>query len=149
MKRIHDVHVRIYRARVALRRIVRSRPIALRMACLASALWLVLMACQAWNAPAEVIRAVDGRPLLINGRPVYREKAWIAQLVWMVVSAIINYALSPKPPKPKPASIDDFDMPQAVQGAPFAMIFGEVEDKSPVVGWYGDLTSKPIKKGKK
>ena len=31
----------------------------------------------------------------------------------------------------------------------FAMIFGEVLDTSPVVAWFGDLTSKPIKKGGK
>ena len=71
------------------------------------------------------------------------------QIFWMVVNTIIQYALAPKPPRRKPASLQDFDIPQAVQGAPFAMIFGEVEDKSPVVAWFGDLSSKPIKKGKK
>ena len=71
------------------------------------------------------------------------------QLAILVVSALIQYALAPKPPKPKPAALEDFDIPQAVQGAPFAMIFGEVLDESPTVAWYGALTSKPIKKGKK
>lgn len=122
---------------------------SLRALSLCAAIGFALFTWRISIAPPDVYRKADGSPLVINGRPVIRQKAWVSQLVWLVVSALINYALAAKPPKPKPAAIDDFDIPQAVQGAPFAMIFGEVEDKSPVVAWYGDLTSKPIKKGKK
>ena len=73
---------------------------------------------------------------------------WV-QLILLVVSYIVSAALAPKPPKPKSAALEDFDMPQAVQGAPFAMIFGEVLDESPTVAWFGELTPRPIKKGKK
>ncbi len=84
-----------------------------------------------------------------DGHPRMRAGELFTQLVILVISSLIQYALAPKPPKPKPAALEDFDMPQAVQGAPFAMIFGEALDESPTVAWFGELTPRPIKKGKK
>lgn len=75
---------------------------------------------------------------------------WV-QVVLLVLSAILSYVLAPKPPKPKPLAIEDFDIPQAEQGRPIPVVFGTVTITGPNVLWYGDLASKPIKKksGKK
>lgn len=63
----------------------------------------------------------------------------------LIVSAIISYALAPKPPKPKPASLSDFDIPLAEEGRPIPVIFGTVTVTGSNVLWYGDLRTKPIK----
>lgn len=73
---------------------------------------------------------------------------WV-QIGIMIVSAIISYALTPKPPTPKPAALSDFDVPTAEEGRPIPVIFGTVWIKSPNVLWYGDLRATPIKSGGK
>lgn len=69
----------------------------------------------------------------------------------LLVSALIATALAPKPPTPKPAALQDFDVPVAEQGRPVPVVFGSVLVTGPNVLWYGDLRSTPIKKkgGKK
>lgn len=75
---------------------------------------------------------------------------WL-QLVILVVSYIISAALAPKPPKPKPAALEDFDIPVAEQGRPIPVVFGTMLVTGPNVLWYGDLrtTSIQSKGGKK
>lgn len=73
---------------------------------------------------------------------------WV-QIGIMIVSALISYALAPKPPKPKPAALEDFSVPTAEEGREIPVVFGEVWLQSPNVLWYGDLRSEPIKKGGK
>lgn len=74
---------------------------------------------------------------------------FLVQIAVMIVSAVISYALAPKPPKPKPASLQDFDAPTAEDGRPIPVVFGTVWLKGPNVLWFGDLQSEPIKKGGK
>lgn len=86
-----------------------------------------------------------------GGEPVLAVfNIWV-QLAVMIVSAIISYALTPKPPQPKPAALSDFDAPTAEEGRAVPVVFGEVWLKAPNVLWYGDLSSQPIRKkgGKK
>lgn len=89
-----------------------------------------------------------------NGQPIKVQKAvfnlWV-QVAIMIVSAIISYATAPKPPSPKPAALQDFDVPTAEEGLPIPVIFGTVWIRSASVLWYGDLRSQPIrtKSGKK
>lgn len=89
-----------------------------------------------------------------NGHPAHVQHAvinlWV-QLAILIVSALISYALAPKPPVPKPASLQDFDAPTAEEGRPVPVIFGTVWMRGPNVLWYGDLRSTPIrtKGGKK
>jgi uncharacterized membrane protein len=73
------------------------------------------------------------------------------QIGLLIVSAIVQYALAPKPPKPKPASLQDVQAPVAEEGKPVPVVFGTVWQAGPTVCWYGDLKSKAIKKkgGKK
>ena len=73
------------------------------------------------------------------------------QLALLVVSYFISAALAPKPPVPKPAAIEDFDVPVAEQGRPVLAVFGTVTLTGPNVLWYGDLRTSAIqeKGGKK
>ena len=73
---------------------------------------------------------------------------WV-QLALFVVSAIISYALAPKPPKPRPAALADFQAPTAEEGRSIPVVFGDVWLRGPNVLWFGDLRSEPIKKGGK
>lgn len=70
---------------------------------------------------------------------------WI-QLGLMVISAVIQYALAPKPPTPKPASINDVNAPVAEEGKPVPVVFGTVYLRAPNVLWFGDFRSSAIKK---
>ena len=67
------------------------------------------------------------------------------QLALLVVSYFISAALAPKPPVPKPAAIEDFDVPVAEQGRPVLAVFGTVTLTGPNVLWYGDLRTSAIK----
>lgn len=75
---------------------------------------------------------------------------WV-QLILLVVSSIVSYALRPKPPVPKPAALEDFDIPVAEQGRPIPVVFGTILLTGPNVLWYGDLRTSAIKEkgGKK
>jgi len=63
---------------------------------------------------------------------------WV-QLAILVITTLISYALAPKPPKSKPPSLEDFDVPTAESGRPIPVVFGEVTVTGPNVVWYGDL----------
>ena len=56
-------------------------------------------------------------------------------IVALIVSSLISYALAPKPPTPKPASITDFDVPVAEEGRPIPVVFGTVTLTGPNVLW--------------
>ncbi len=76
---------------------------------------------------------------------------FVFQLALLVVSYFISAALAPKPPKPKPAALEDFDIPVAEQGRPIPVVFGTMLLTGPNVLWYGDLRTTAIqeKGGKK
>lgn len=76
---------------------------------------------------------------------------FVIQLALLVISYFVSSALAPKPPQPKPAALEDFDIPVAEEGKAIPVVFGEVILKSPNLMWYGDLRSTAIKKkgGKK
>ena len=70
---------------------------------------------------------------------------FLVQLAILVVSAYVSAALAPKPPKPKPAALTDFEVPTAEEGRPIPVVFGTVWVTGPNVIGYGDLSSTPIK----
>ena len=70
---------------------------------------------------------------------------FLVQLAILIVSAYVSAALAPKPPKPKPAALTDFEVPTAEEGRPIPVVFGTVWVTGPNVIWYGDLSSTPIK----
>lgn len=126
------------------------RSIFLRLLSAACAV-IIAVALFAYQAntppPVQMMRLQDGREVQIIS-------AWInivVQIGIMIVSALLSYALAPKPKPPKPASITDFDVPTAQEGREIPVIFGTVWVTGPNVLWYGDLGTAPIKKksGKK
>ena len=62
----------------------------------------------------------------------------------LIVASFVAYALAPKPEAPKPAALNDFDLPTAEEGRAIPVIFGTVWITGPNVIWYGDLASQPI-----
>lgn len=69
-------------------------------------------------------------------------------LIYLAVLLLATYvatAFAPKPPKPKAARLQDFDIPTAEQGRPIPVIFGSVTVTGPNVIWYGDLDTSSIK----
>lgn len=75
----------------------------------------------------------------------------LGRLLVMLISSLISAALAPKPPRPKPASLSDFDVPVAEEGRPIPVLFGTVLIRGSNVLWYGDLGTSRIrtKSGKK
>lgn len=90
-------------------------------------------------------------PARTGPEPVLAVFNVFVQIGLIILSALIQYAVGPKPKPPKPASITDFDVPTAEEGREIPVVFGEVWITGPNVLWYGDLRSEPIRKkgGKK
>ena len=70
-------------------------------------------------------------------------------LLWalgmLIASFAIQALLTPKPEKPKPAALEDFDFPQVEEGTPQSVVFGDVWIKDWHVLWYGDLRTSAVK----
>ena len=74
---------------------------------------------------------------------------WAWALVFLVVSTAIQ-AILVKPVNQKPAALEDFDFPQADEGTPQAVFFGDCWTEGWMVLWYGNMRTTKIKsKGKK
>lgn len=69
---------------------------------------------------------------------------FVVMLIILLLSTALQILLTPKPPLPKPASLDDFTVPTADQSRPIPVIFGTVRVTGPNVTWFGDLYSEPI-----
>jgi hypothetical protein len=70
--------------------------------------------------------------------------AWVVQALWMVAATIISIALAPRPPRPKSAALEDFQVPTAEEGRAIPVVFGTIRITGPNVIWYGDLSKVPI-----
>lgn len=75
----------------------------------------------------------------------------LVQLAVGVALAVLSYVLRPKPPGPKPPSIDEVKAPTAEAGKPIPVVFGSVTIESPNTLWYGDISieSRKMKDGGK
>ncbi|MDZ7476946.1 hypothetical protein U5F73_18470, partial [Stenotrophomonas pavanii] len=69
---------------------------------------------------------------------------WV-QIVVMIVALIVSYVMRPKPTVPKPAALEDFNVPTAEDGRECSMVFGTNWIDDPNVLFYGDLRTTPIK----
>lgn len=70
-------------------------------------------------------------------------------LLWalgmLIASFAITALITPKPEKPKPAALDDFEFPQVEEGTPQSVVFGDVWVKDWHVLWYGNLRNSAVK----
>lgn len=73
---------------------------------------------------------------------------WFVVLALFVVSFALT-SLMARGQKQKPASLEDFEFPQADEGTPQTVIFGDVWTAGWFVPWYGNLRTKKIKSKKK
>ncbi len=63
----------------------------------------------------------------------------------MIFSYAMQVLLTPKPVKPKPAALEDFDFPQVEEGTPQSIVFGDVWISDWFVLWYGNLRTTAVK----
>jgi hypothetical protein len=70
---------------------------------------------------------------------------WI-QVILLIISLAVSYAMRPKPQDAKAAGLSDFQVPTAEDGRVLPVLFGTRDIEGPNVVWYGDLDVKPIKK---
>lgn len=68
------------------------------------------------------------------------------QLVMLVVSALISYAMRPKPPKAKPATLEELEVPTPDEGTPQCVIFGDCWVQDWCVLGLGNFRTSPVKK---
>ncbi len=74
---------------------------------------------------------------------------WAWALVTLVASQALTM-LTMRSQNPKPASLEDFDLPQVEEGTPHAVVFGDVWLDGWQVLWFGNYRTTKIKaKGKK
>ena len=79
--------------------------------------------------------------------------SWTAFFVSLLLSTAVSAAsymlqkAPPKPDTPKPATLDQFDVPTAEEGRAIPVVFGTVWHESPNVVWYGDLRTEPVRDG--
>jgi len=69
-------------------------------------------------------------------------------LIKLFVMVALAYVLRPKPATsraPKPAGIEEFQIPTAEEGRSIQVLFGKRREKGPNVVWYGDLKSNAIR----
>lgn len=70
---------------------------------------------------------------------------YVIYIAITLIASYVAWALAPVPPPPKSASIDEFEVPQAEEGRPVGVVFGNVIIKAPTLAWYGDLSTEKIK----
>lgn len=70
---------------------------------------------------------------------------WAWQLITMIASVLISAALAPKPTRPEPATLQDFDIPQIDEGTPQCVVFGECWTSDWQVLGKGNFRTKDVK----
>lgn len=80
------------------------------------------------------------------GRNLRKYQGGWAQFIYFVVVLILSIVLAPKPPKPRAAALDDFDVPVAEEDRPIPVLFGTWRITGANVLWYGDLMVSKITK---
>lgn len=75
---------------------------------------------------------------------------WSA-LIYLVISLYLSYRLAPKAQPRPPEAFEDIDFPQADEGTPQAVIFGDCWSEDWMVIAYGNYRTTEIRKnpGKK
>lgn len=70
-------------------------------------------------------------------------------VLYAAIVVVLAFALQPKTPGTKPASLSEINVPTAKQGKPVPKVFGRRLLQSPNIVWYGDMGYNKVKgKGK-
>jgi len=69
---------------------------------------------------------------------------WL-QIGLAVLSALVLYFFREKQEGPRPATLDDFNVPKTTEGEEIGKIYGTVWITDPQVVWYGDFTAEDVK----
>lgn len=69
---------------------------------------------------------------------------FVIQIIIAIISIYLAEVLAPKPPRPKPASIEDFEFPTVDDGTPMTVVFGDVWIKDWTVLGVGNYRNEPI-----
>lgn len=67
-------------------------------------------------------------------------------LTWLA-SSLVSIALRPKPDRPQPGGLSDFEVPTADASRAIPVVFGTVKVTGPSVIWYGNLGTEPFQVG--
>lgn len=71
----------------------------------------------------------------------------VGYIIVMIISAAVSYATRPKPTRPTAAAFEDFDFPQAKEGTPQIVVFGDVWIDGWTVLGLGNYRVEEIRKG--
>lgn len=76
---------------------------------------------------------------------------FLGQLAVGVGLQILGYLLAPKPPQPKPPSVEDLEDPTAEAGRPIPVIFGSltISGVNNLGYWDKAISTREVKAGKK
>ncbi|GHU15435.1 hypothetical protein FACS189441_7090 [Betaproteobacteria bacterium] len=69
----------------------------------------------------------------------------IDDLIYFLVVLAISYATAPKPVKPKPATLEEFELPTPEEGTAQCVVFGDCWTKDWQVLTYGNLRTAAVK----
>lgn len=72
---------------------------------------------------------------------------WVQAIIMLVASFVISAAIAPKAQQPKPTAFEDIDFPQAEEGTPQAVFFGDCWSGDWTVGAVGNYRTTPVKSG--
>jgi len=67
------------------------------------------------------------------------------ELFYLVVMLAVSYFTRPKPAKPRPAALEEFDLPTPDEGTAQCVIFGDCWTADWQVLSYGNLRTSPIR----
>lgn len=70
--------------------------------------------------------------------------ALVVQGIIWIVATLVSIALRPKPDKPQPKGLSEFQIPTADASRAIPVIFGSVKVTGPNVIWYGNLGVEPF-----
>lgn len=72
---------------------------------------------------------------------------FVVWFVLMVASYFISQATAKRPQQPDPAKFSDFNFPQATEGTPQAVVFGDCWCSDWTVVGLGNFRTSPVKSG--
>ena len=69
----------------------------------------------------------------------------VTELIYLIVLLAVGYFTRPKPTKPRPAALEEFELPTPDEGTPQCVIFGDCWTADWQVLSYGNLRVSPIR----